>query len=466
MTRRLSSIIDEAYVDVKQAVQFTRLVCDFVSGIKKKAEAATVLGVSTFADEYFLLPELYNLDARPIKDAAENLIANEKSFMLLIGEATNKNEYARHWLAPVDYVSGDSVPSGYLQTYNRHLILNESNPGLSGIFRTISPGGRTQDAALPEQLEFCSVYVASGDKYGGKCLSQVLKINKVGVSPQLWITERYAQAPNIGAAGDPPPPGILSGITTASAEYYSSINSYKTGADDALVAAELFLAAVNALKQTTSLATTISSCDAVLALEIPTVETFLTAQTGIATIETIDSEFDLENMMVSALNDLQYDKTDYPNGERIISSLIEYYFTRKPAETSSRRKAFQIVEQFEAGKLVEKKDNPNSTRPSGTPAATLTSGVPAGDAFDKIAQALFDMNAMNEYWAQVGWASAEKATKNNPHVRQLEQVLKDKDLEELITAHDKAVDSMLNIELNITPPDRVDLDMSPSPFDL
>ena len=79
MTRRLSSIIDEAYVDVKQAVQFTRLVCDFVSGIKKKAESATVLGVSTFADEYFLLPELYNLDARPIKDAAENLIANEKA---------------------------------------------------------------------------------------------------------------------------------------------------------------------------------------------------------------------------------------------------------------------------------------------------------------------------------------------------------------------------------------------------
>lgn len=81
-----------------------------------------------------------------------------------------------------------------------------------------------------------------------------------------------------------------------------------------------------------------------------------------------------------------------------------------------------------------------------------------------IATALQDKNAIDEYWAQIGWASTERASKNQVHIRMMEEVLKNKNLEELVTAHSLAVNNMLTSVFADNPLVRVNLDLSPSPF--
>jgi hypothetical protein len=130
----------------------------------------------------------------------------------------------------------------------------------------------------------------------------------------------------------------------------------------------------------------------------------------------------------------------------------------------SGRKPFQMVENYESGKLRDKTLNNNFTRSGGSPAGAMTGGSSKG--VDAIAAAFNDHNAMMEYWAQIGWQAAQHVNKNDPYVRQLEKQLRSLDLEEIVTAHDKAVDNMLATELNISPANEVDLDLSPPPIDL
>ena len=440
---RLSKAVSDAYFDISQGEQLTRFVCDMVRGIKKKAESAQAAGNSSFSGEYFLNPELFDLDARPVEDAASNMNESLLNFQMLVLVGTRYQEYGRQWLEAVDAIEGDGVGG-------RMLRIDAVDPKSNGIYEA---GLRAADANAAPTLEFATVHVTGGTVYADTIWTQVLKINTLEKDPIIWVRQPEAVVPSTV-------PGT-SGVHTGIGNFFDLVGAYGTSVGACISAVSAFVAAVTALKATSDPGATVSAADAVLALEAPTIAAFEAVEAAIFVIEQLDRQFDHDNMIVSVL--VQHE----------LDTLVQYFLHRDSADSSNRiveamqgkgRKPFQFTNVLEMGKMRDKHLNSNYVRSGGSPAGSMTGG--GGDAGDKIAQAFYDHNAMMEYWAQLGWQAAQKVNKNNPYVRELEQKLRDVGLEEIVTAHDKAVDNMLNTELNISPPNIVDLDLSPPPKDL
>lgn len=451
----LSKVISDAYADVAQGQQFLRWSCDAVRGIKKKAESAVALGQSSFAGEYFLNPELFDLDARPVADISVNLNVSLSILQALITVGGIKQEMARDWLVDVDCIEGDGIG-------NRILRINALDPANNGIFDSM--GQRVSDADEAKELQFCCVKVLTGTLYADTIWAQVLKINTLGRDPILFVQ----QTDTVRPLAVP----ILRGVQTVAGDYFDLVGSYGGAVGSAIAIIAAFISKVTTLKATSSPAATIAAADDILDnFENPVGAALKAVEDAIYVIEQLDQQYDHLNMIITSLANAF--TVTLPHEVLRVTSLVNYYLQREQSGESDRlvealqgkaRKPHQLVNNLEAGKLRDKHLNNNFVRSGGAPAGNMTGG--GGEAGDKIAQAFFDHNAMMEYWAQVGWQAAQKVNKNDPYVRQLEQKLRDVGLEEIVTAHDKAVDNMLNTELNISPPNIVDLDLSPPPKDL
>lgn len=425
----------------------TRQICVWVRGIKKKAESAKVINKWLYAGEYFLNPELFDLEYRMIDDAAKAASQTTAALTELIGSYENPQEFGREWHQSVGGIKGDANTSG------RTLIIDADDPAQNGVFMGTT---RVGDLSTPKSLEFAMVHVDGGTKYANTVWTQVLKISNVETSPQLWIREQGFTNSGTGHTG-----AALADGTNLK----TLIDSFSNAVGALQSTSVTFAALIADLKLTSTLDTTIAKATSILNMESNLVSQWQATSNALTAVDKFDQLYDINCAIANAALSLKYGPR-FKHGDRIINNIVKFYSDRSAAsiiQNNAIRKPWQVTEEVELMKLEDKTNNYNSTRSGGLPAAIM---VGSGKGIESIIQALFDSNAMSEYWSQIGWRATERATKNDPHVQLLEKILTQQGLEELVIAHDKAVDSMLETELYVTPIDYVNMNPSPGPIQL